>query len=349
MEKEAILEIARMFGWETCLGHRCGGGTMANLEALWIAGRLRPGDTVVASEQAHYTHQRIGGVLGLNFETVSCDRLGRMDAAALEDRLRRGGVGTVVATMGTTASGRWIRSRRPRAAQRYGFGCTPTRLTAATCLAGNLAPEARAAYGRLAEVDSLVVDPHKHGLQPYGCGRCSSAIPPSVASTARVAVHVLPPRSYPGRDQPRCSRPERPRSLSGRPRDCRSRGAESSRADSRRAGSGARAPRAARGRSAVRDRLSSRARHPRPDTAVPSASASSDLARRVFEEAARLDLHLALAELPVKFFDLAGAGMAPDRDRITCLRSVLMKPDHREWVGRLWEILDRSTEAVLRR
>src|SRR6266487_2908999 len=105
MEKEAILEIARMFGWETCLGHLCGGGTMANLEALWIAGRLRPGAAVVGSEQAHYTHQRIGGVLGLSFETVSCDRRGRMDAEALEERLRRGGVGTVVATMGTTATG----------------------------------------------------------------------------------------------------------------------------------------------------------------------------------------------------------------------------------------------------
>ena len=53
--------------------------------------------------------------------------------------------------------------------------------------------------------------------------------------------------------------------------------------------------------------------------------------------------------MQAKFFDLAGAGMAQDRDRITCLRSVLMKPDHREWIGRLWEILDRSTEAVLRR
>src|SRR6185436_9913133 len=37
MEKEAVAEIARLFGWETHLGHLCGGGTIANMEALWIA------------------------------------------------------------------------------------------------------------------------------------------------------------------------------------------------------------------------------------------------------------------------------------------------------------------------
>src|SRR5438046_2557787 len=43
MEKEAVAEMARMVGWGTHLGHLCSGGTMANLEALWAAGQLRPG------------------------------------------------------------------------------------------------------------------------------------------------------------------------------------------------------------------------------------------------------------------------------------------------------------------
>src|SRR6266498_5274184 len=105
MEKEAVAEIARMIGWETHLGHLCSGGTMANLEALWVAGQLHPGKVVLASTQAHYTHQRIAGVLGLLFETIPCDRRGRMDLQALEQRLAAGGVGTVVATLGTTATG----------------------------------------------------------------------------------------------------------------------------------------------------------------------------------------------------------------------------------------------------
>src|SRR5881409_2325143 len=69
MEKEAVAEIAGMFGWKKFLGHLCGGGTMANLEALWVAGRLHPGKKILASEQAHYTHGRVSGVLQLPFET----------------------------------------------------------------------------------------------------------------------------------------------------------------------------------------------------------------------------------------------------------------------------------------
>src|SRR5436189_4485110 len=52
MEKEAVAALAAMFGWEEHLGHLCGGGTMANLEALWVGGRLRPRMTVLASAQA---------------------------------------------------------------------------------------------------------------------------------------------------------------------------------------------------------------------------------------------------------------------------------------------------------
>src|SRR5690242_5746551 len=105
MEKEAVAGIARMFGWEEHLGHLCGGGTMANLEALWVGGRLRPGGAVLASAQAHYTHARISAVLGLPFEAVPCDRFGRMETKALAARLAAGDVGTVVATLGTTAVG----------------------------------------------------------------------------------------------------------------------------------------------------------------------------------------------------------------------------------------------------
>src|SRR5580692_4358301 len=105
MEKEAVAEIAAMFGWKNFLGHLCGGGTMANLEALWVAGQLHSGKKILASEQAHYTHKRISGALHLEFETMPCDERGRMDTDVLAKRVARGDVGTVVATMGTTATG----------------------------------------------------------------------------------------------------------------------------------------------------------------------------------------------------------------------------------------------------
>ena len=78
---------------------------MGNPEALWVAGQLHPGTVIVASEQAHYTHRRICGVLGLRFESVPCDQRGRMHLKALARRLEQGEVGMVVATMGSTATG----------------------------------------------------------------------------------------------------------------------------------------------------------------------------------------------------------------------------------------------------
>ena len=103
METEAVAEIASMFGWDEHLGHLTSGGTFANLEALWVAGQLAPGKSIVASEQAHYTHARISGVLKLPFHSIAADALGRMNLDALEEALRRGDVGTVVVTTGTTA------------------------------------------------------------------------------------------------------------------------------------------------------------------------------------------------------------------------------------------------------
>src|SRR6267143_5993780 len=79
MEKDAVAEIAAMFGWKDFLGHLCGGGTMANLEALWVAGQLHPGKKILASAQAHYTHQRISSVLKLEFESVPVDSQARID------------------------------------------------------------------------------------------------------------------------------------------------------------------------------------------------------------------------------------------------------------------------------
>jgi hypothetical protein len=70
---------------------------------------------------------------------------------------------------------------------------------------------------------------------------------------------------------------------------------------------------------------------------------SSNLARRIFEEAARRDLHLALADLPASF--VVSDAPADSADRVTCLRSVLMKPEHLEWVPRIREILDESARA----
>src|SRR3989441_13060201 len=92
LDKEAVAELARMIGWQTHLGHLCSGGTMANLEALWIAGQLAPGKKILASQQAHYTHRRLSEVLKLDLDAVPCDRNGRLDISALKNSLNQGNV-----------------------------------------------------------------------------------------------------------------------------------------------------------------------------------------------------------------------------------------------------------------
>jgi len=75
-----------------------------------------------------------------------------------------------------------------------------------------------------------------------------------------------------------------------------------------------------------------------------SLSAASELSRRIFEAAARNHLHLAMAEIPARFFEGKLKGVKQDRTSLTCLRSVLMKFEHREWVGRIWELLEQATK-----
>ena len=57
---------------------------MANLEALYIARELHPGRGIAYSAEAHYTHSRMCGVLGVPGTAVAVDGAGRMDLAALD-------------------------------------------------------------------------------------------------------------------------------------------------------------------------------------------------------------------------------------------------------------------------
>ena len=347
MEKEAVAEIARMVGWEEHLGHLTSGGTVANLEALWIAGRLRGGKVVVASTQAHYTHSRISGVLGLPFEPIPCDWRGRLEPAALEQRLKAGDVGTVVATIGTTATGAVdplpaILDLRKRfefhlhADAAYGgyFG-----------LAANLSAETRRTYERLRDVDSIVIDPHKHGLQPYGCG-CVLFHDPTLG---RFYKHNSPYTYFSSTDlhlgeiSLECSRPGAAAVALWATQRLLPLVADGEFARGLAAGRKAALTLYERVKG---DRRFVTAAPPELDILVwapraASVSEASTRARRVFEEAARRHLHLALAELPVEFFDLGR--MEQDRPTLTCLRSVLMKPEHKEWADRIWDVLDAAT------
>jgi glutamate/tyrosine decarboxylase-like PLP-dependent enzyme len=175
MEREAVARLAEMFGFDTHLGHLTTSGTIANLEALFVARELHPGRGVAYSSEAHYTHGRMCRVLGIEGHPVPADGEGRIDLDALEDVLRTGDVGTVVLTAGTTGLGAVDPIHAALALRdRYGVRIHVDAAYGGffTLLAGADGPEGLPAepWRAIARCDSVVVDPHKHGLQPYGCG-----------------------------------------------------------------------------------------------------------------------------------------------------------------------------------
>jgi len=285
----------------------------------------------------------------LPFETVETDSSGRMDVDALAKRVARGDAGTVVATLGTTATG----SVDPlpeimELREEYGFRVNVDAAYGGYfVLASNLAENAGKSFLRIAEADSIVIDPHKHGLQPYGCG-CVLFRDPGVG---KLYQHDSPytyfssPELHLGEISLECSRPGAAaaalwatQKLLPLERDGEfARGLE-------------------RGRGAALQFFSKlktggkfiAAFEPELDILafVPQGTSLEEISaksRRIFEATARAGLHLAVAELPMKFWpDLASES---GRSTVTCLRSVLMKPEHLEWVGRIVEILESCSEA----
>ena len=350
-EKEAVAEIARMFGWDSFLGHLTGGGTMANMEALWIAGKLNPGKKVLASEQAHYTHSRISDVLGLDFQVIPCDDKARMDISALQKALDEGNVGTVVATIGTTGTG----SVDPlleilELKKEYGF-----RLHADAAYGGyftlvaNLEPHARNVYDHLAEVDSIVVDPHKHGLQPYGCG-CVLYRDPSVGKYYKHEspyTYFTSSELHLGEISLECSRAGA---------SAVALWATQKLLPMEKGGEFARD--LAKGREAalaLYEKVSTDERFraifpPELDILVwvpdgDSASQISERSEQIFNAAAEENLHLATFKYPTALLQEKWVDVEWDQEYVTCLRSVLMKPEHIDWVERIWAVLGKAADS----
>jgi glutamate/tyrosine decarboxylase-like PLP-dependent enzyme len=310
---------------------------MANLEALWVAGLLQPGKKIVASSQSHYTHERISGVLRLPFAKVATDGCGRMDMAALEQMAAAGDVGCVVATLGTTATGSVdplpdILALR----ERYGFRVhVDAAYGGYFILADNLGPETRAAFDRTVDADSIVIDPHKHGLQPYGCG-CVLFRDPEAGTLYKhdsPATYFSSKELHLGEISLECSRPGA--------------SAVALWATMRLlplARGGEFAEGLAASRRAALDLHARLAEDVRfltpfaPQLDIVAWAVKNGSAERVFQEAARRNLHLALARLPGAFF-------GSTEEQVLCLRSVLMKPEHEQWIDRIWEILDEATNA----
>ena len=172
MEKECVRQLGSMLGWQNALGHLCSGGTVANLEALWVSKQKTKRATLAASEQAHYTHKRMSQVLSLDFCPIAVDGKGRLCCDSLESILKEKTIGTVVATAGSTLLG----AVDPIAdivdlKKKYDFHLHIDGAYGGFFrLSDNLPPAVQRHFEAISQADSLAIDPHKHGLQPYGCG-----------------------------------------------------------------------------------------------------------------------------------------------------------------------------------
>ncbi|WP_439564733.1 pyridoxal phosphate-dependent decarboxylase family protein [Microcella sp.] len=174
MEHEVLDQLAAMFGYpDDYMGHLTWSGTTANLEALWVSREIAPGKAIAHSADAHYTHSRMGEVLGIDTVGIATEADGRMSLDALERELRTGRIGVVVATLGTTGLGAvdpladiipLARAHGARVHVDTAYGGF------FAIIADELEPETARHFRAIAQADSVVVDPHKHGLQPYGCG-----------------------------------------------------------------------------------------------------------------------------------------------------------------------------------
>ena len=406
MEVEAVREIAGMFGWKEYLGHLTSSGTFANLEALWMAGKTGKGGTkglgteglktgtkglgteglnknsrarIVGSEQAHYTHHRICAVLKLEFTSVAADERGRMRLDLLEDELRKGDVGTVVATMGTTAMGAVDPLEEILAlAGRYG---ARVHVDAAYggyfgLIADALDEPARRAYAAMGRADSIVIDPHKHGLQPYGCG-CVLFRDPAVE---RFYKHDSPYTYFTSKElhlgeiSLECSRAGAaavalwatqrllPLTTDGAFAEGLRKGRRAALELHRRVSEDTRfVPLGAslRGSPDARDpghpdssdsNRKNQGHPPELDLVVWAMRAAdlrkaSEQAQKVFDACARRGLHLALVQLPGAWFGFGGE--ENEGEAITCLRSVLMKPEHEAWMGEIWDRLSAACDEAL--
>jgi glutamate/tyrosine decarboxylase-like PLP-dependent enzyme len=262
--------------------------------------------------------------------------------------LAAGEIGCVVATLGTTGTGsidplpeimrlRAQYSFRLHVDAAYGGYFT---------LASNLTEETRAAYNQIGQADSIVVDPHKHGLQPYGCG-CVLFRDPNVGALYKHEspyTYFTSSELHLGEISLECSRPGASAvalwatqkllplvsggEFAGGLDACREAAVNLAKclaADSR-------------WRVPFSPELDIVVWAPRAET----ARMTSELSQRIFTAAAKHGLHLALIRLPIAYFPSLAAASPDRQDSVLCLRSVLMKPEHREWLSQILPILDEA-------
>jgi glutamate/tyrosine decarboxylase-like PLP-dependent enzyme len=364
MELEVVAELARMFGFPAKhLGHLTSSGTIANLEALWIARGVSPDRVVAFSADAHYTHGRMCSVLGVETRTIPAGRDGRMEPEAVLRAMQDGRVGTLVLTAGSTGMGAvdpiadlipMAREHGVRVHIDAAYGGFFRIL--AEDGGSPLGAETRRHLLAIADADSVAVDPHKHGLQPYGCGAVLFRDP-------RVGKHYK-------HDSPYTYFTSDDLHLGEISLECSRAGASAGalwltlrlfplQADQ---GLGPVLSACLEASNAWADRINKSVHlelHTRPELDIvvfhpagcaPRAAAIDQASAAVFE-AAMADpedpIFLSVLKMPAGKLRHGGQPVRRDRQEARVLRSVLMKPEHREYIPHLHARIERlAAEAA---
>src|ERR1043166_6334847 len=211
VERTVVGWLAELVGFksegasETCGGLLTSGGSMANLDALFVAHRAKPLEsargggpggsrdglpdasreglwnagapmTVYASDQVHLSIPKAADILGIGREqvrVVPSDERFRVDVRALGERIeadRRAGLRhfCVVANAGTVSTGAVDPLREvARVARERGLWFHVDGAYGALAASD---PAKRALFDGLAAADSLSLDPHKWLYAPLDCG-----------------------------------------------------------------------------------------------------------------------------------------------------------------------------------
>ena len=359
LEREVVKKLADMFGYpDSHIGHLTWSGTTANLEALWVGRELNPSGAIAHSADAHYTHSRMGEVLNVPTIAIETDDHGRIRLDALEEQLKTGKIATIVATLGTTGLG----AVDPLAdiiplARNYG-----ARVHVDTAYGGffrlisdnHLSAEVARHYRAIAESDSVVVDPHKHGLQPYGCG----AVLFRDVTVGRFYKHDSPYTYFSSKDlhfgeiQLECSRA----------------GASAAALWAtlevfplNESGLGQVLLGARRAATRWHELLQSSEvlmplQEPELDILgylprIKSLKTLDEISQKIFEACSRRapdeQVHIATYMLKPEGFERRGISVSRDADSARILRSVLMKPEHEYWVEELNAQIEEQAKQII--
>lgn len=352
MEKEVMQILANMVGYDDhFLGHLTTGGTIANLEALFIAREIHPEKAIASSANAHYTHARMCHVLGVRHLTVPTNPEGMPDPEFIADHVDE--IGTLVVTTGTTGLGiveplHTLLQITENSGIRIHLDAAYGGFFKILQGSGLIADEP---WKYMSLADSIVIDPHKHGLQPYGCGSVLFKDP----AAGRFYKHDSPYTYFTSGDlhlgeiSLECSRagasaaalwatfkllpPDRSSGLGTILSSCRKAAVLFSEAIDK----------SNKFRMYNKPDLDICAYFPNPKE--NSLSQITALSKSIFEKGMQLKesgFYLSLYKVPSETFCSKYPDYTGDEKEVTILRSVLMKPEHEDFIPELTKMLEES-------